>query len=67
MTATSVARLSTSLDALCPVCAAPATWQIGPDTRSCTSHVGPVLASLYDAEPHPFHPFLPTPLRRGKW
>lgn len=30
-------------------------------------HVGPVLASLYEAEPHPFHPYLPVPLRRGHW
>jgi hypothetical protein len=58
-----LARTSTG----CPLCEQPATWQVGPDTRSCTTHVGDVLAGLYTADPHPFAPYLPTPLRRGNW
>lgn len=70
MTATPVAPVSThpsSVQAVCPVCGHTATWQVGPDIRSCTGHVGEVLAQLYRDEPHPFHPHLPVPLRRGKW
>jgi len=67
MTATPVAPVSIFSASSCVICEAPATWQVGPDTRSCTSHVGDTLADLYAAEPHPFQPYLPTPLRRGKW
>lgn len=67
MTATPVTVLSTSVSAECPVCARPATWQVGPGYRSCTNHLGVVLAELHDVDPSPFIPHLPTPLRWGKW
>lgn len=61
-----VAALSPARDT-CPVCDRPPTWQVGPDARSCTRHVGDVLADLYAAEPRPFAPHLPVPLYRGNW
>lgn len=64
---TAVTTLSSSVQALCPVCGRAATWQVGPGARSCTTHLGNVLADLYRAEPRPFTPYLPTPLRRGNW
>ena len=67
MTVTPVAPVSIASATTCPVCDRAATWQVGPDTRSCTRHVGDVLAELHRADPHPFQPYLPTPLKRGKW
>jgi hypothetical protein len=77
MTATPVAPLSRSVQASCParlsdaaeasLCGKPVTWQIGPVERSCTEHVGSRLEQLHRSDPHPFAPYLPTPLRRGKW
>jgi hypothetical protein len=67
VTATSVAPVSIASATTCAVCGTAATWQAGPDTRSCTRHLGDVLADLYAVEPHPFQPYLPTPLKRGNW
>lgn len=67
MTATPVAPLSPSVLALCPICEAKATWAIGPVERSCSRCLGERLEQLYREQPHPFHPHLPLPLRRGKW
>jgi hypothetical protein len=67
VTAVPVARLSPTVQASCPLCEQRATWAIGPTERSCTRCLGARLEDLYAAEPHPFQPYLPTPLRRGNW
>lgn len=65
--AATVARLGSTVLASCPLCEQPATWAIGPTERSCTRCLGQRMEDLHAADPHPFHPYLPTPLRRGNW
>lgn len=68
MSATAVAPLRLVVPVLCPVCKqAEAFFQVGPDETACVRCVGVVLRALYAAEPRPFQPYLPTPLKRGKW
>jgi hypothetical protein len=63
MTAVPVARLSPIVVDTCP-CGSEAAWQVGLSRRSCTPCVGKTLEALYAADPRPFVPHLPVPLRR---
>lgn len=65
MVTATVVELATAV--ICPACGQPATWQVGSSVRSCTTHLGDVLAELYAADPHPFAPHLPRPMFRGNW
>lgn len=64
MSATPVAPLSRSAAKTCPKCHGKATWQVSWETVSCTDDVGRVLEDLYRADPDPFIPPVPKPLRR---
>ncbi|CAA9365051.1 MAG: hypothetical protein AVDCRST_MAG68-5111 [uncultured Gemmatimonadetes bacterium] len=50
---------------LCAICAGPPTWQVGPDDRACSTHIGAVL-DLYFRDRSRWDGWLPAtvvPLR----
>lgn len=63
----SISTLPAPVQASCPVCDRAATWVLCPGELSCSPHLGDRLEELHRADPHPFHPYLPVPLRRGLW